>query len=139
MAERKRKKRSDMSELARAASERGGVARDQIANSVIDRIVQNSSQDFQRFLASQSGGDAMATAQSMTSAVQPTSAPPAPAMEAAMPMTSAAPIPPAPSLMPSFSAPTVPMASVLPPPPVLYPGGGMQSEQEQLLRQFGLI
>lgn len=138
MATRKRKNRSDMSELARAASERGGMARDQIASSVIDRIVQNSSEDFQRFLSSQSGSDAMAAAQSMSAPVQP--APPAPPVEAAIPVTaSASPLPPAPALMPSFAPQAAPMASVLPPPPVLYPGVGMQSEQERLLRQLGLL
>lgn len=49
-----------MGELAKAQKTRGRVAASQIADDVINRIVANTSSDFQDFLARQGGGDANA-------------------------------------------------------------------------------
>ena len=90
-----------MGELARAQKTRGKVAATKIADDVINRIVANTSHDFQDFLARQGGGDASAA---VTQALA--SAPAAPAL--AMPQFA-----PPPALNPYAQAAPDPRGDIL--------------------------
>ena len=157
---------SKVSDLRRMINERGRDAGGSIANQVIDRIVSNSTAEFQDFLSRAGQGSASANA---TSAINTTPQPvpygtPAQAtsgmpvqpppfgsasglMGGAMPDPMAMAVPPVPfaeppALMPDMRMPPMPSSSpVLPQAPTLSPNrpSPVDPRMEALLRNFGLI
>lgn len=118
----------EQGELARAKKERGAQANSQIAKEVMDRIVANSTSEFQDFLARSGGGDASAGAAQAIGA----------APQMSMPTFSA----PAPVLNPSFMPPPPAMGGgIVPPVPALNPYGVAPAAdpREELLRALGVI
>lgn len=121
-----------LGELGKAQKTRGGVAAGKIADDVINRIVANTSSDFQDFLSRQGNGDAGAAA-SQAIASQPQ---PEPMPQPIMP----APVMPAPVLSPMYQPQASPMAAISPAPPMLSPYGMQRPDPRMdMLRQFGLI
>lgn len=118
---------SDKSPLARAQSGSAGrAANSTIAQSVIDRIVADSTPQFQEFLARSGNGNAGAAAAQLVAAAP------------AMPLQAVAPMPPA--LNPSYMPPPPSLAAGMPAPPMLGMGGVASVDpREQLLRSLGLI
>ncbi|WP_334109108.1 hypothetical protein [Methylobacillus sp.] len=117
-------KSTKQSDLMKAQGSRGVDTGRVIANEVIDRIVSNSSQEFQDYLKRAGGGNASANAAAMV---------PAQSMPS-MPME-------APPLMPQYQPPMSQMSSPLPQMPLLNPygGGGADPGMVAALRAFGLI
>lgn len=129
-----RKKADGQSPLAAAQAERGRDPGGVIASSVVDRIVSNSTREFQDYLASTSAGNnAMAAATQAIASVPPPMPEPVP-----VPV----PVPQPPALMPTAAPPmTSPVSAGFPMPPNLGVGMAQPSDPgaEQLLRYFGLI
>lgn len=161
MAATRTKRTSSTSDLAKAQATRGQTAGNLIAGQVIDRIVQNSSKDFQEFLSRAGGGNASAGANVMMAqspsvpfganqqAVsvppvpfgtvdQAVAVPPVPYGDVAGLMGGG--LPSAPALMPTVAPAPAAMPSILPAPPSLSPTRQYGDPgAERLLRAFGLI
>lgn len=152
-------KNTGQSALAAAQSSRGRDPDNRIGSEVVNRIVSNSSQEFQNYLATAAGQNAMASAATAPPPPVPFAYPnvissPAPslmgnaAMDRAFAASNGPAIPPPPFMNPAAVAPAVdavppvPFANpAMPLPPTLSPTvePAMDPTMERLLRYFRLI